>query len=66
MAGCLLIFLPPYSPDFNLIEEAFSCREFCGRLSLCPLTKLLCVVWSNIIYAVMVTHVTSEDCQRSG
>ncbi|RDX41724.1 hypothetical protein OH76DRAFT_1328815, partial [Lentinus brumalis] len=20
-----LIFLPPYSPDFNLIEEAFSC-----------------------------------------
>jgi transposase len=21
----LLIFLPPYSPDFNLIEESFSC-----------------------------------------
>ena len=23
--GCLLIFLPPYSPDFNPIEESFSC-----------------------------------------
>lgn len=23
--GCLLIFLPPYSPDLNPIEEAFSC-----------------------------------------
>ena len=23
-AGCELLFLPPYSPDFNPIEEAFS------------------------------------------
>lgn len=23
-AGILLFFLPPYSPDFNQIEEAFS------------------------------------------
>jgi transposase len=23
-AGCELLFLPPYSPDLNLIEEAFS------------------------------------------
>jgi transposase len=23
--GHLLIFLPPYSPDFNPIEESFSC-----------------------------------------
>ncbi|KIL63077.1 hypothetical protein M378DRAFT_80334 [Amanita muscaria Koide BX008] len=22
---CLLVFLPPYSPDFNPIEESFSC-----------------------------------------
>jgi hypothetical protein len=22
--GCHLLYLPPYSPDFNLIEEAFS------------------------------------------
>lgn len=26
-SGCLLIFLPAYSPDFNPIEESFSCRE---------------------------------------
>ncbi len=25
--GCLLIFLPPYSPDFNPIEESFSARK---------------------------------------
>ena len=24
MAGALLIYLPPYSPDYNPIEEAFS------------------------------------------
>lgn len=29
-AGCILVFLPPYSPDFNPIEESFSC----GNLSL--------------------------------
>jgi transposase len=23
--GCVLLFLPPYSPDFNPIEESFSC-----------------------------------------
>src|SRR5258707_4107680 len=23
--GCILLFLPPYSPDFNPIEESFSC-----------------------------------------
>lgn len=23
--GILLVFLPPYSPDFNPIEESFSC-----------------------------------------
>ena len=23
-AGCELVYLPPYSPDFNPIEEAFS------------------------------------------
>lgn len=26
-AGCILVFLPPYSPDFNPIEESFSCSE---------------------------------------
>lgn len=31
-SGCLLIFLPAYSPDFNPIEESFSCCE-CSRHS---------------------------------
>lgn len=26
--GCVLLFLPPYSPDFNPIEESFSCGTF--------------------------------------
>ena len=26
-AGCGLLYLPPYSPDFSLIEEAFSKRK---------------------------------------
>ncbi|KAJ2995020.1 hypothetical protein NUW54_g7458 [Trametes sanguinea] len=27
-AGCLYLFLPPYSPDYNPIEEAFSCVKY--------------------------------------
>jgi transposase len=26
-SGHLLIFLPPYSPDYNPIEESFSCGK---------------------------------------
>ena len=34
--GCELVYLPPYSPDFNPIEQAFSklknyLREACAR-----------------------------------
>ena len=27
VTGCILKFLPPYSPDFNPIEESFSAGE---------------------------------------
>ena len=27
-SGCMLMYLPPYSPDFNPIEESFSCGEW--------------------------------------
>jgi len=28
-SGCLLVYLPPYSPDLNPIEESFSsCKTF--------------------------------------
>jgi hypothetical protein len=33
-AGCLLVFLPPYSPDFNPIEESFSCGSCLSSKSL--------------------------------
>jgi transposase len=37
--GCKLIFLPPYSPDLNPIEQAFSAiksylRRFCEDFTL--------------------------------
>lgn len=28
--GCLILYLPAYSPDLNPIEESFSAREFTG------------------------------------
>jgi transposase len=39
LLGCKLVFLPPYSPDLNPIEQAFSAiksylRRFCHDLSL--------------------------------
>ncbi len=35
--GARLLFLPPYSPDFNPIEMAFSnSRRSCARLPLAP------------------------------
>jgi len=31
--GCKILYLPPYSPDFNSIEEGFRrSRVFCARL----------------------------------
>jgi len=32
--GNLLIFLPPYSPDFNPIEESFSAGSSCSKMSI--------------------------------
>ena len=31
--GCILLFLPPYSPDLNPIEESFSAHKFFSFLS---------------------------------
>lgn len=36
-SGCLLLYLPPYSPDLNPIEESFSART----LHIVPLFDLL-------------------------
>jgi transposase len=36
--GCELLYLPPYSPDLNPIEEAFAklSRRCCGKPGLVP------------------------------
>ncbi len=39
--GCVIIFLPPYSPDFNPIEESFSCGTSHVALTAGELTKAL-------------------------
>jgi DDE superfamily endonuclease len=36
-AGCVVLFLPPYSPDFNPIELTFHTSEFFCGLSILPL-----------------------------
>jgi transposase len=36
-AGCELLYLPPYSPDLNPIEQAFSrSRAFCEKRKPAP------------------------------
>jgi transposase len=42
-SGCLLLYLPAYSPDLNLVEESFSC---------CSLPCLDNFLISTHIYAV--------------
>lgn len=39
--GSILLFLPPYSPDFNPIEESFSAGEDYDLLLCHPLTLYL-------------------------
>lgn len=39
--GCVLLFLPSYSPDLNPIEEAFSCCMFASLILLFTLLALL-------------------------
>jgi transposase len=46
--GCILLYLPPYSPDINPIEESFSTCEL--RLSVSHLECYLCQT-SESIYA---------------
>lgn len=51
--GCLLIFLPPYSPDYNPIEESFSCcKSPYGHVnfisSIASVKKWLCRHWHQL------------------
>lgn len=58
--GALVLFLPPYSPDYNPIEEAF------GKLKVITKSyemELDCEEMdiTDIVYAA-VSHITPEDC----
>ena len=47
-----MVFLPPYSPDFNPIEESFSCGEFstsCGPFCTYFVVKFwICRHWAHL------------------
>ena len=48
-AGCLLLFLPPYSPDLNPIEESFSTHTFVHFFDC--ITFLIHKFYSQSLYA---------------
>ena len=55
--GALVLFLPPYSPDFNPIEEAFSKLKALEHLEMAHLDL------EDIVLATF-SSITAEDCQR--
>ena len=61
-----LLYLPPYSPDFNPIEEAFSCikawvrhhwDEVLVEMDGCPGSCPYEVLWQSVFTAVTVDKV---------
>ena len=57
-AGCHLVFLPPYSPDFNPIETAFA-------KSKQALRRRTARSWEAVVAAVasLVPAITAADAQ---
>ena len=60
--GALLLYLPPYSPDFNPIEELFSKLKFMikhyEKQSEYQVMDIEC-----ILYAAL-SHITEGDCKH--
>ena len=58
--GCLVIFLPPYSPDLNPIEEVFSSVK-----SFMKANESILQVTDDIeaVVTAAFTDITSEQCQ---
>lgn len=52
-SGSLLVFLPPYSPDFNPIEESFSC----GMSTLSSQVNMCLLLYSQSISATELARV---------
>lgn len=47
-AGCRLLYLPPYSPDFNPIEKAFAKLKAVLRAPQCGLSFFDAVIIASI------------------
>ncbi|KAG2103369.1 uncharacterized protein F5147DRAFT_277755 [Suillus discolor] len=69
--GCLLVFLPPYSPDFNPIEESFSCCMF-GHVSFHSVTHTFSIVkkwlrrhWRELRHSQFPEQDLREACFRA-
>ncbi len=58
-AGARLLFLPPYSPDFNPIEMAFSKLKAMLRKAV---ARTIDELWDSI--ANCITAFTSNDCRN--
>lgn len=58
-AGACLLYLPPYSPDFNPIEMAFSKLKALLRKAA---ARTIPDLWEGIKYAI--NQFTREDCRN--
>ena len=63
--GALIHFLPPYSPDFNPIEETFSQVKQSVKQSMKSIEKELVYYTSDYEALLLLSflQVTPEDCQ---
>lgn len=59
--GALVHFLPPYSPDYNPIEEAFS--KVKGSLRLMDMEADVSDDFENIVLSAF-SSITTQDCQH--
>ena len=58
--GAIVQFLPPYSPDLNPIEEAFSKVKFCLKEN----EHLLDILDPEMLLLHAFTNITVKDCQQ--
>ena len=58
--GALVQFLPPYSPDLNPIEEAFSKLKSTMKAN----EEMLIDTDSNIAILTAINNITAQDCKQ--
>jgi transposase len=57
--GCDVLFIPPYSPKFNAIENVFSVLKRKFR-SQCPREQLSCIDYRNLMERVLQNSIDSD------